>query len=143
MGELSLFLKKNKIVKKNTFYPATKSLCDENGKPLEWEIRPLSTKENDEIKDRCTIDVQVTGKPNLYRPRLNTSKYIAEMVAASVVFPDLYDAELQDSYGVYSPDELIKEMIDSPTEYNDFASFIQNYNGMDEGLNEKVEEAKN
>ncbi len=42
MSNLSLFLKENKKQKKNTTYPATKSLCDENGKVLEWVICPLS-----------------------------------------------------------------------------------------------------
>ena len=38
MGNLCLLLKKNKKEKKNGYYAATKSLCDDNGKPLEWEI---------------------------------------------------------------------------------------------------------
>ena len=44
MSNLSLFLKKNKIQKENTTYPATKSLLDENGNPLLWEIKPLTTR---------------------------------------------------------------------------------------------------
>ena len=32
MGNLAYFLKKNKKEKKNAFFAATKSLCDENGK---------------------------------------------------------------------------------------------------------------
>lgn len=143
MSELSMFLKKNKIIKKNAFFPATKSLCDENGDPLKWEIKALTTKENDQIRDESMMEVQITGKPGQYRMKLDTSKYIAKMVAASVVFPDLYDSELQDSYGVRKPEDLVREMIDDPGEYNDFATFIQNFNGFDTGLDEKVEEAKN
>lgn len=30
-------------------------------------------------------------------------KYLAKMVVSSVVYPDLYDRELQDSYGVMTP----------------------------------------
>ena len=40
-------------------------------------------------------------------------------------------------------EELIKEMIDDPGEYNAFATFIQEFNGFDVSLEEKVEEAKN
>lgn len=143
MSKLSQFLKQNKIEKENTTYPATKSLCDENGKPLEWEIKAITTKENDAIRDECMIDVPIPGKMNVYRQKLNTSKYIAKMICACVVMPDLYDKELQDSYGVMTPEDLIKEMIDNPGEYNDFATFIQNYNGFDTTLDEKVEKAKN
>ena len=57
MSNLSRFLKENKKVKENTKYAATKSLTDEKGNPLEWEIRPLTTRANDELRDDCTYDV--------------------------------------------------------------------------------------
>ncbi len=143
MSNLSLFLKKNKIQKENTTYPATKSLLDENGKPLGWEIKPLTTKDNENIRDSCMIEVPVKGKPNMYRPKLNTSLYLAKTMVASIASPNLYDAELQDSYGVKTPEELLKEMIDDPGEYNEFAAFIQQFNGFDTTMEEKVDEAKN
>ena len=51
MSELSLFLKGNKRQRENVKYAATKSLCDENGKPLEWTLRPLTTKETEDIRE--------------------------------------------------------------------------------------------
>ena len=134
MSNLSLFLKKNKIQKQNTFFAATKSLCDEKGEPLLWEIRAISTAENDQLREECTIEVPIKGKPNMYRPKVNTSKYIGKMLAAS---------ELQDSYGVNTPEDLLKQMIDNPAEYNDFANFIQNFSGFDTSMDDKVAEAKN
>jgi hypothetical protein len=136
-------MKKNKIAKENTTFPATKSLVDEKGEPLLWTIKPLTTRENDDIRDACMIEVPVKGKPNVYRPKLDTSKYIAKMICACVVEPNLYDTELQDSYGVMTPEELLKEMIDDPGEYQTLASFVQGYNGFDATLDDKVEEAKN
>lgn len=143
MSKFSKFMKKNKIAKENATFLATKSLVDENGIPLEWTIKPLTTKENDDIRDDCMIDVPVKGKPNVFRPKLNTSKYIAKMICACVVEPNLYDKELQDSYGVMTPEDLLKEMVDDPSEYQDLASFVQNFNGFDTTLTDKVEEAKN
>lgn len=143
MSKFSRFMKQNKIAKENTTFPATKSLVDEDGKPLEWTIRPLSTRENDNIQDDCMIDVPVKGKPNVYRPKLNTSKYIAKMLCASVVEPNLYDKELQDSYGVMTPEDLLKEMVDDPGEYREFVSFVQQFNGFTNTFEDKVEEAKN
>lgn len=140
--DLSRFLKGNKVKKENTKFAATKTLLDEEGKPLEWEIKHLTTRENENIREACTIDVQVTGKPNLYRPKLNTSAYIAKIMVASIVEPNLYNAELQDSYGVKTPEELLKEMIDDPGEYNRLAEFIQNFNGFTT-MEDKVDEAKN
>lgn len=143
MSNLSLFLKKNKIQKENTTYAATKSLLDEQGNPLPWTIKPLTTKENEDIRESCTIDVQVKGKPNLFRPKLNTGAYITKMVVASIVEPNLYNAELQDSYGVKTPDDLLKEMINDPGEYNDLVAFIQQFNGFNTTMDDKVEQAKN
>ena len=143
MSNLSLFLKKNKKVRANTYYAATKSLCDEKGNPIEWEIKPLTTTESEDIRMACTTEVQVTGKYGTYRPKLDTKMFMAKMIAACVVFPDLNNKELQDSYGVMTPEDLLKEMIDNPSEYNAFAEFVQNYNGLGESLEDKVEEAKN
>ena len=136
-------MKANKIEKKNGFYAPTKSLCDDNGKPLEWEFRHISSKINEELRDECTTDVPVTGKPNLFRPKTQLSKYIQKMIAASVVMPDLYDKELQDSYGVTTPEELLLAMVDNPGEYNDLASFVQKFQGFNVSFEEKVDKAKN
>lgn len=142
-NKLNMFLKQNKKVRENTEYAATKSLCDENGEPLKWTIKPLSTRDNENIRETCTIDIPITGKPGMYRQKLDTSKYMSKLICASVVEPNLYDKDLQDSYGVMTPEELIYEMIDNPGEYTEFADFIQNYNGFDESLQDKVDEAKN
>lgn len=143
MADLKLFLRGNKKSRGTTKYAATSTLCDEKGNPLEWEIKPLTTAENDEIREACTYEVQVVGKPNMFRTKVNTSKYIAMMIARSVVFPDLNNTELQDSYGVMTPEELVKAMVDIPSEYDEFATFIQTYNGFDTSLDDKVAEAKN
>ena len=143
MSNLELFMKGNKKQKSNTFYPVTKSLTDENGKPLEWEIRPITTKEDEQIRDLCTKEVQVPGKRNQYRIKIDANLYMIKQLAASVVSPNLYDAKLQDSYGVKTPEDLLREMVDDPTEFAEFASFVREFNGFDETINDAVEEAKN
>lgn len=143
MSNFSKFMKSNKIKRENTTYAATKSLLDENGNPLLWTIKPLTTKENDAIRDDCMVEVPVKGKPNLFRPRLDTTKYMAKVICACVVEPNLYDKELQDSYGVMTPEDLLKEMVDDPTEYQDFMTFVQDFGGFNTTLEEKIEEAKN
>jgi len=143
MSNLSRFMKTNKTIKENTTFAATKSLTDEEGKPLMWEIQPLSTKDDEAIRDACTMEVPVKGKPNLYRNKVDASKYISKLLAASVIFPDLHNAELQDSYGVKTPEDLLKEMIDEPSEYTEFTAFVQGFNGFNVTMDEKVDEAKN
>ena len=132
MSRFSLFMKANKAKKENGKYAPTKSLTDDSGKPLEWEFKHISSKENEELRESCTIEVQIKGKPNLSR-----------MVVASTVYPDLYDKELQDSYGVMTPEELVFAMIDDPGEYNSLGEWLQRFQGFTKSLEEKVDEAKN
>lgn len=143
MSTFNQFMKQNKIQKENTTFAATKSLLDEEGKALLWTLKPLSTKENDSIRDDCTKEIGVVGKPNMFRPKLNTSKYIASMICASVLEPNLNDKALQDSYGVMTPEELLKEMVNDPGEYGDLAGFVQEFNGFTTTMDDKVEAAKN
>ncbi len=143
MSKFSRFMKSNKIEKKNGCFAPTISLCDESGNPLEWEFRHITSKENETFRDDCTIEVQITGKPNMFRPKLQSGKYIQKMIAASVVTPDLYDAQLQDSYGVSTPEELLLAMVDDPGEYADLAAFVQNFQGFNTSFEDKVDEAKN
>lgn len=143
MSKFSRFMKQNKIKKENTTFAPTKSLLDENGEPIKFIIKPLTTKENEDIREACTVDIPVTGKPNMFRPKLNTSKYLAKMLCSCIIEPNLFDKELQDSYGVMTPEDLIREMIDDPGEYQDFVTFIQNFNGFNVSLEDKVDNAKN
>lgn len=142
MSDFSRFMKQNKIEKKNTKYAATKSLLDEKGDPELWEIKPITTKQNDLIRTECTRELAVAGKLGMYREKLDTNKYLAKLICASIVYPDLNNKELQDSYEVKCAEDLIVEIMDDPGEYNEFAVFIQEYNGF-VPLQEKVDEAKN
>ena len=142
MSQFERFLKKNKVSRENISYAASKSLVDEDGKPLLWTIRPISTKENEQIRDECMADVPVDGKPWAFRPKLEIRRYMAKLLAASVVEPNLYDKELQDSYGVMTPEELIQEMLDNPAEYQEFVDLVQRFNGFDSSFEDKVDEAK-
>ena len=67
---------------------------------------------------------------------------MAKLVVASVVFPDLKDAELQKSYGVLGADQLLRKML-LPGEYATLLQKVQEVNGFDRDVNELAEEVKN
>lgn len=143
MNKFAKFMKENQTQKENTTFAVTSSLTDEDGNALLWTIKPLTSRENDRITENCTSEVPVKNNPNMFRSKIDTSKYIKELLVASVVEPDLYDKALQDSYGVMSPTDLLLEMVKDPGEYNRFAKFIQDFNGFSKTLSDKVTEAKN
>lgn len=142
MSQFAQFMKKNKAAKVNVTYAATKSLVDKDGMPLKWELRHLTTKENDALRDGCTSEVPIKGKSGQYRRKVNVSQYITNMVCASVVSPNLHDKELQDSYGVMTAQDLLCELVDDPGEYANLTQFVQEMNGFTT-LDEEIEEAKN
>jgi len=133
MDNLRLFLKENKTAKENVFYRATESLRGEDNEPLLWEIRRITTREDERLRDEC-MSASKGFDYNLY---------IKKLAAASVVTPCLYNAELQDSYGVKTPEDLLEALIDSPGEYQEFVRFVQKTNGFDVTMSERVERAKN
>ena len=50
MSNLTAFLAQNKIKKPNVKFVASTSFIDEDGKPIEWEIKAITSQENDDIK---------------------------------------------------------------------------------------------
>jgi hypothetical protein len=138
MSELSLFLKENKVKKENAFFAATSSLLNKEGQPLLWEVRAVSTREDEAIREECTVFDSVNG-----RFRLNAGCYMAKIAASAVVEPNLYNANLQNSYEVSTPEDLIREMIDNPHEYQAFVKFVQRFGEVDISMSERIESAKN
>lgn len=132
MSNLSLFLKKNKKTRSNVKYAATKSLCDEKGNPVEWELKHITSAEYDRLWAECTLD---SGK-------LDWTKFRERLIVSCVVVPNLDDAELQDSYGVMSAEKLLRAMVDDAAEFSRFYLFVDRMGGYDK-IDEKIEEAKN
>ena len=111
---------------------------DENGKPIPWKLRALSEAENAEIRRKATSKARVGGR---YVYQFDPEEYVARIVAASVVFPDLKDAELQKSYGVMGEVELLRRML-LAGEYTKLTRKVQEINGF-EDIQELVDEVKN
>lgn len=135
---LSAFLKQNALPVENEKHVISERFVDEDGNPIPWEIRALSEEENQAIRKSCT---KVSGKKGPKVPETDFDAYLTKMTAASVVFPNLKDAELQKSYGVLGSDELLKTML-TAGEYARLIQVTQDVNGFRD-MDELVEEAKN
>ena len=81
---------------------------DEDGNPIEWVLHPISTKLVEEITKRNTKTTIKNGKKE---STVNEENLNAELLEAVVLYPSLNDAELQDSYGVSSANELLGAML--------------------------------
>lgn len=141
MSNFSAFMASNVEKIENKKVVVSKRFKDENGKPIEWEIRAITSDENEDLMRRATVQVPVVGQRGRFTREQDQAKYTGLLLAASVVYPDLNDAALQDSYGVKSPDALIKKML-YPTELGELAQAVANLSDL-ESLEDAVEEAKN
>lgn len=139
MDQLAAFLAENVEKIPNKKVVVSPRFKDSKGNPVEWEIKAISCNENEDLQRQAMVSRK---QPNGQVTReLDSIKYLALLVAESVVFPDLLNAKLQDSYGVKTPTELLKKML-YPREFNSLAEIVTAFSQVD-NLAEKVDEAKN
>jgi hypothetical protein len=137
-GGLSAFLAQNVIEVENEKVIVSKRFL-ENGKPICWEIRALSEEENETIRKACVKKIKNKG---VTTQETDYNLYLGKLIAESVVYPNLKDADLQKSYGVLGADSLIKKMLKSG-EYATLVEKVQEINGFSKDMSDLVEEAKN
>ena len=140
MSNLSCFLAGNAAKRENRMLVVSERFRDKNG-PVEWEIRPISAAEDEQLRKACTKRVPVPGKKNQYTQDFDANGYLTKLAAKAVVFPDLNSAELQDSYGAMGAEQLIKAML-----YKDEFDRLTEALVEDtetENINDLVDEAKN
>lgn len=143
MSDFSCFLKGNALAVENVKFVASKRFINpKTKKPVEWEIKPIETVTDEQLRKECTKKIPVAGKRGQYNMDLDTDKYLGKMCAACVVYPNLNSAELQDSYGVKDSDTLLKTML-TAGEYMELKAKVAEVNGYDVSMDELVEDAKN
>lgn len=141
MSKFSAFLMENVERLPNKKIIVSKRFKDENGKPYEWEIRALNSEETEQLQRKALVNVPMPNNPNVMQRVIDEVKFKSLLLAYSVVNPDLKSAELQDSYGVKTPEALLKKML-YPYEEARLAREVIGYTQIDD-LGELVEQAKN
>ena len=144
MSNLQAFFAHNKKKKENLKRAISKSFVDEKGQPIEWEFAPVSPERNDELKTESTKRSMITqGKrKGQYNTEFNHFKYQRLLTVESIVFPNLNDKELQDSYKVMGAEELLNKML-TIGELTDASAAAQEVNNYEVELEDMVEEVKN
>lgn len=141
MSGLSAFMAEN-VTKGEIVKVVVSPRFVDEGKPVEWEIRTLTAGEDEAIRKSCTRKVPAPGKKGLFTQETDYDKYLGKLAVACVQYPNLNNADLQDSYKAMGADELLKKML-LPGEYADLLRKVNEVNGFELGMDELVEEAKN
>jgi hypothetical protein len=140
MSDFSVFMA-GTTADESVKYVASKRFA-KDGKPVEWELKAVSSDLDESIRKDCTKKVPIAGKRGQYNQETDTDKYIGRLCVATTVYPNLNDAALQDHYGVKSADDLLKKML-LPGEYTEYKAKVMEVNGYDMSMEELVDEAKN
>lgn len=133
MSSLKAFLNPIKVEDKEVIIS---NRFQEEGKPVPFVIRPITQKENDALIKKYTKKDKKGGQDTF-----NRTEYVQALTASAVVFPDLTDAALQERYGL-GETEVLKNML-YVGEYAELAKAVQELSGLDEDINDDIEEVKN
>lgn len=139
MSGLNAFLSQNAIKAENEKHIISERFLDEEGKAIPWEIRALSERENQALRKSFTTKTRVKG---VVVTETDYEGYLAKLITESVVFPNLKDKELQESYGVLGAESLAKTMLIGG-EYDELLKKVQLVNGFNIEDEKIIEEAKN
>jgi hypothetical protein len=115
---------------------------DEDGSPMHWEIRSITSEEDEALRKASTKPFPVPGRRNQFTRELDPDLYLGRLAARCTVFPNLDDAGLQDSYRAMGADALLKAML-TAGEYAGYLLAVQEVNGFAGDFEDEVAEAKN
>ena len=141
MSGLSGFLAQNAVKVENEYHIISDRFLDGEGKPMPWEIRSIDEEFNESIRKSC-ITRERDKKTKQVVEKTNHPLYLTKLIVECVVFPNLKDAELQQSYGVLGAEALVKKMLEAG-EYSRLLEKVMEVTGFDDDMEDKIEAVKN
>lgn len=132
--------------------PGIKTFSDEEGNPVPFKIRAITTSDLEDIRKGCRnrkIAKDHRGKPIFqngviqYSEEYDNNAMSNEMIARALVFPNLHSQEILDFYGVHSAVEVVPLMFRRLDDYSYIVNKIQEISGITDDGDEIIEEAKN
>lgn len=140
MSEFSAFFARNKKKHEKLKYVACQDFVNADGKPIEWEIKRLTAKDDEQIRRAATKQIKLRNGST--RSEMDTNVYLRKLTVAAIAYPNLNDAALQNEYDVMGADDLLLEML-TPGEYAELSTKVTEFNGFNVSMQELVDEAKN
>jgi hypothetical protein len=126
MTQLSAFMAQNALKIEPVEFLPSKRFLDGDGNPAPFTVGAVSGAEDELLRREAT-----RRTPNA-PAETDYNQYIGLLAARCTLSPDLNNAALQNSYGVFSPDALLKTML-SAGEYADYCAKVQEVCGFEMG----------
>lgn len=140
---LDAFLKGNAKAIENIEMIVSKRFTDQSGKPIPWILKQLTGQENNSLRKKHTKKTK--DKLGRIQEVFDSEKYQEEFIIKSIIYPDLENTKLQESYNALGAYDLLQKMLTA----EEFANLQIKLSGyaeeeiIDNSIDNLVEEAKN
>lgn len=118
----------------------TKLYLNDEGEPIPFKFRAISTPEIDVIRADCTT-VKVTKGQRI--EKFDKDRFACRVAIETTIFPNFKNAELMKSYDCVDPVDTAKAVLNLAGEYTEWIQTCFRLNGFDDSFEELVSEAKN
>lgn len=108
-GSLDAFLKGNAKPIENIEKVVSRRFVDKEGNAIPWILKPLTAQESNMLRKKHTKKLK--NKLGKIEEEFNGNAYQEEFTTKSVIFPDLENTELQQSYGAMGAYDLLQKML--------------------------------
>ena len=139
MSTYRMFMKENVKQHEDVAHIISNRFLDEDGEPIYFRFRVLKSRDVDNARDGAMIKGKRGFRDGV---DMDTTKLMHTLIVKAMVYPDLEDSELQNSYGVMGASALISEMFDAK-EYSKVSNIVQELAGFDKDDQELIDDAKN
>lgn len=137
MKDISVFFKDKNVKNEIRKVKISDRFKDKDGNVVEFEIQPLNPVLYTKLKDNNT-KITIAKDGNGY-PKMDTVAITKELLSKCVIYPNLNDTELQNSYGVMGALDLATELL-TTVEFNTLVEFLWKIHGESKELT--IEEVK-
>lgn len=133
---LKSFFKENNLKIEKVDYVASDRFKDEkSGNPIVWEIKILSNKEIEKLTKEHTKIKFINHKKV---EELDQEAFGKDLLVKCILYPNLHDSELQDSYGLMDAYELLEELLTA----GELGALAQKVNELHSYAENRVDEIK-
>lgn len=132
--------------------PGPKTITDDEGNPVMLQIKVLSIKEIDKIKNnyrRRSVALDKNGSPYIangeviFKTETDNEKISGHIIAEALVYPNLKDPELMKFYNCHDISEMAELVFSSAKEYKCVSDAVMKILSKNDDDDEDLEKAKN
>ncbi|WP_251846150.1 phage tail assembly chaperone, partial [Enterococcus faecium] len=110
------------------------------GQPIPWILKPITTKQMEDIQKRNTVITRNKGITNSITDQRRATR---EMILETIVFPDFKDPKWLESTKFVDPVDLLMDVLSLPGDFTRITSEVMDINGLGDNKDDLIKEAKN